>query len=107
MGNSTWGGGYSFLRNLWDCGPDRPIKKQMGDEEKKGIGRCRAEQMTEGWVGGLVREAVLKGGGWPADAAKIRAAMENVKVDTQGLRGGPIEWSKENHFRTRQYYRVY
>jgi len=33
--------------------------------------------------------------------------MENVKVDTQGLRGGPIEWSKENHFRTRQYYRVY
>jgi branched-chain amino acid transport system substrate-binding protein len=30
-----------------------------------------------------------------------------VKVDTQGLRGGPIEWSKDNHFRTRQYYRVY
>jgi hypothetical protein len=33
--------------------------------------------------------------------------MENVKVDTAGLRGGPIEWSKDNHFRTRQYYRVY
>jgi hypothetical protein len=30
-----------------------------------------------------------------------------VKVDTKGLRGGPIEWSKDNHFRTRQYYRVY
>jgi hypothetical protein len=41
------------------------------------------------------------------DAAKIRAAMEQVKVDTEGLRGGPIEWSKDNHFRTRQYYRVY
>jgi len=54
-----------------------------------------------------VLEAVLKAGGWPADAAKIRTAMEDVKVDTQGLRGGPIEWSKDNHFRTRQYYRVY
>jgi hypothetical protein len=63
--------------------------------------------MTEGWIGGLVLEAVLKGAGWPADAAKIRAAMETVKVDTQGLRGGPIEWSKDNHFRRRQYYRVY
>jgi len=28
-------------------------------------------------------------------------------VDTKGLRGGPIAWTKDNHFRTRQYYRVY
>jgi hypothetical protein len=28
-------------------------------------------------------------------------------VDTHGLRGGPIVWTKDNHFRTRQYYRVY
>ena len=55
----------------------------------------------------MVLEAALKGAGWPADAAKIAAAMENLKVDTKGLRGGPIEWSKDNHFRTRQYYRVY
>ena len=55
----------------------------------------------------MVLEAVLKSAGWPADAAKVRAAMENVKVDTKGLRGGPIEWTKDNHFRTRQYYRVY
>ena len=40
--------------------------------------------MTEGWIGGMVLEAALKSAGWPADAAKIRAAMENVKVDTQG-----------------------
>jgi len=77
------------------------------DEAKKGNVRYPAEQLTEGWIGGMVLEAVLKNAGWPADAAKIRAAMENVKVDTQGLRGGPIEWSKDNHFRTRQYYRVY
>ena len=84
-----------------------PIHKQIIEEAKKANIRYPAEQMTEGWIGGLVLEAVLKAGGWPADAAKIRAAMENVKVDTQGLRGGAIEWSKDNHFRTRQYYRVY
>jgi hypothetical protein len=33
--------------------------------------------------------------------------METLKVDTKGLRGGPIEWTKDNHFRTQQYYRVY
>jgi ABC-type branched-subunit amino acid transport system substrate-binding protein len=84
-----------------------PIHKVIIDEAKKGGARYPAEQLTEGWVGGLVLEAVLKGAGWPTDPAKIRAAMENVKVDTQALRGGPIEWSKDNHFRTRQYYRVY
>ena len=33
--------------------------------------------------------------------------MENLKVDLKGLRGGPIVWTKDNHFRTTQYYRVY
>ena len=84
-----------------------PIQKQIVDAAKQGNVRYPAEQLTEGWIGGLVLEAALKRAGWPADSAKISAAMENVKVDTQGLRGGPIEWSKENHFRTRQYYRVY
>jgi ABC-type branched-subunit amino acid transport system substrate-binding protein len=84
-----------------------PIHKEIVDEAKKSNVRYPAEQLTEGWIGGLVLEAVLTRAGWPTDADKIRAAMENVKVDTQGLRGGPIEWSKDNHFRTRQYYRVY
>jgi ABC-type branched-subunit amino acid transport system substrate-binding protein len=84
-----------------------PIHKEIIEEAKKGNVRYPAEQLTEGWIGGLVLEAALKGAGWPADSAKIRAALENVKVDTKGLRGGPIEWTKDNHFRTRQYYRVY
>ncbi len=33
--------------------------------------------------------------------------MNSLKVDAQGLRGGPIEWTKTNHFRTQQYYRVW
>ncbi len=86
---------------------DLPIHKEIADAAKAAGSKYPAEQMTEGWIGGMVIEAVLKGAGWPADRDKIRAAMEQVKVDTKGLRGGPIEWSKDNHFRTRQYYRVY
>jgi branched-chain amino acid transport system substrate-binding protein len=84
-----------------------PVHKEIIDEAKKANARYPAEQLTEGWIGGMVLEAALKGAGWPTDAAKIRDAMEKVKVDTKGLRGGPIEWTKDNHFRARQFYRVY
>ena len=84
-----------------------PIHKEITETAKAGGSRYPAEQLTEGWIGGLTLEAVLKTAGWPTNAEKIRAAMEQVKVDTKGLRGGPIEWSRENHFRARQHYRVY
>jgi len=50
----------------------------------------------------MVIEGALKATGWPASAEKLAAAMSNLKVDLKGLRGGPIEWTKDNHFRTRQ-----
>jgi branched-chain amino acid transport system substrate-binding protein len=84
-----------------------PVHKEIADEVRKGRVSYPAEQMTEGWIGGMVLEAALKAAGSRADAGNLRAALESVKVDTKGLRGGPIEWSKDNHFRTRQYYRVY
>jgi branched-chain amino acid transport system substrate-binding protein len=64
-------------------------------------------QLTEGFIAGLVLEAALKGASWPPTPQKVLASMNNLKVDTKGLRGGPIEWTKDNHFRTKQYYRVY
>ena len=86
---------------------DLPVHREIIEEVKKSSARYPAQQMTEGWIGGLVLEAALKSAGWPVDAVKLRAALENVKVDTKGLRGGPIEWTRDNHFRARQYYRVY
>src|SRR6185295_13101395 len=84
-----------------------PIQKEIADAVKQAGAKYPAEQMTEGWIAGMVIEAALKGAGWPANAAKIQASMANLKVDLKGLRGGPIEWTKDNHFRTKQYYRVY
>ncbi len=86
---------------------DLPIHREVADAAKKANSNYPGNQMAEGWIAGMVIEAALKTAGWPADAAKVRAALETVKVDTKGLRGGPIEWTKDNHFRTRQYYRVY
>jgi ABC-type branched-subunit amino acid transport system substrate-binding protein len=84
-----------------------PIHKQIIDAAKAGNVKYPAQQMAEGWVGGLVLEAALSGVTWPPTPAKVAAAMQAVNVDTKGLRGGPIVWTKDNHFRTRQYYRVY
>ena len=84
-----------------------PIQKEIADAAQKAGGKYPPEQMTEGWIAGMVIEAALKGAGWPATPAKIQGSMQSLKVDLKGLRGGPIEWTKDNHFRTKQYYRVY
>jgi ABC-type branched-subunit amino acid transport system substrate-binding protein len=63
--------------------------------------------LTEGFIAGLVIETALKNTPWPATPAKVLAAMNRLKVDLKGLRGGPLEWTKDNHFRTKQYYRVW
>lgn len=84
-----------------------PIHQEIAEAAKKAGVSYPAQQMAEGWIAGMVIEAALKSAGWPATPAKVQAAMETLKVDTKGLRGGPIEWTKDNHFRTKQYYRVY
>jgi branched-chain amino acid transport system substrate-binding protein len=86
---------------------DLPVHKEIIDAAMKAGSQYPANQMTEGWIAGMVIEATLKAAGWPADATKVLASMQNLKVDTKGLRGGDIEWTKDNHFRTKQYYRVY
>ena len=86
---------------------DLPVHREITEAAKKANISYPPQQLAEGWIAGMVIEAALKSAGWPADAAKLRGALEGVKVDTKGLRGGPIEWTKENHFRTKQYYRVY
>lgn len=84
-----------------------PVHSEINGAVTRAGSRYPANQMAEGWIAGMVIEAALRNTGWPADASKARAALETVKVDTKGLRGGLIEWTRENHFRTRQYYRVY
>lgn len=64
-------------------------------------------QLTEGWIAAMVLEEILKKTSWPPSPEKVRTAMNQVKVDMEGLKGGPLVWTKDNHFRTVNHYRVY
>ncbi len=89
-----------FLENL-------PVHREMRDAARGAKLTYPITQMAEGWVAGMVIEQTLKHVAWPPTPEKVLAALGTLKVDTKGLRGGPIEWSKTNHFRSKQHYRVY
>ncbi len=83
-----------------------PIHQEIAKEVETAKTQYPVNQMGEGWVAGMVIEAALKAAGKPDNKA-INEAMKNLKVDTKGLRGGPLEWTPTNHFRTQQHYRFY
>lgn len=84
-----------------------PAQKEIADAAAQGKFSYPVSYATEGWITGRALEQILGKTGWPADAAKITAAMGTLNLDTQGLRGGPLVWTADNHFRTKQYYRFY
>jgi ABC-type branched-subunit amino acid transport system substrate-binding protein len=86
---------------------DLPIHAQVRAIAAKANLQHPVSYLTEGFVAGMVIEQVLKNTGWPPLPEKVLTAMNQVKVDMKGLRGGPLEWTKDNHFRTRQHYRVW
>lgn len=84
-----------------------PVHDEIRQAAQKAGATHPVEQLAEGWVSGMVLEQALREAGWPATPQKLVDAMNRLKVDTKGLRGGPIEWTKSNHFRTKQYYRIW
>jgi ABC-type branched-subunit amino acid transport system substrate-binding protein len=84
-----------------------PIQAEIRAVAHRGNVKYPTTYLTEGYIVGLVLETALKNTPWPPTPAKVAAAMSRLKVDLKGLRGGPLEWTKDNHFRTRQYYRVW
>jgi ABC-type branched-subunit amino acid transport system substrate-binding protein len=84
-----------------------PVHAEIRAVAARANAKYPVSYLTEGFISALVLEETLRKTGWPPTHAKVLAAMNNLKVDTKGLRGGPIEWTKDNHFRTTQYYRVW
>jgi ABC-type branched-subunit amino acid transport system substrate-binding protein len=100
------GGFYVFGTNAY-LEDNLPVHAEIRAIAARGNLKYPVSYMSEGYISGLVLEAVLRKTGWPPTREKVLAAMNDLKVDTKGLRGGPIEWTKDNHFRTTQYYRVW
>jgi len=86
---------------------DLPVMQEIAAAAEGATSSYPGAQMTEGWIAGMVIEAALRAADDPDDGAAVRAAMSDLSVDTRGLRGGPLVWTAENHFRTEQHYRVY
>ncbi|MFX5272022.1 hypothetical protein ABTD28_20080, partial [Acinetobacter baumannii] len=42
-----------------------------------------------------------------ATPAALQAALAGIKIDMKGLRGGPLSWTKDTHFRAVTYYKVF
>jgi len=95
----AFGGNTLFMENL-------PIHAEIANLVK-GQTTHPAHYMAEGWVSAMVLEAGLKKCGWPCPKDKLATALASVSVDTRGLRGGPIEWTPDNHYRKSTYYQVY
>ena len=100
------GGFYVFTANA-QFQDNLPVQKEMRDVAAQGKYSFPATYASEGWLTGRALEQILTKTGWPASAEKVAAAMSNLNLDTQGIRGGPLVWTADNHFRTKQYYRFY
>jgi ABC-type branched-subunit amino acid transport system substrate-binding protein len=95
----AFGGNSLFTENL-------PIHQEIATVVK-GQTQHPAHYMAEGWVSAMVLESALRKCGWPCTREKLAQAMAGVSVDTKGLRGGPVEWTADNHYRKTTWYKVY
>ncbi len=86
---------------------DLPIHREIREAHARSGAKYPATFLAEGWIAGMTIEGILRNVPWPASRDKVVAALGKVNVDLQGLRGGPLTWSEDNHFRLRHYYRVY
>lgn len=84
-----------------------PIHKEIEETAKATGVTFPVTQLAEGWVVAQALHAALEKAGWPTSRDKLAAAMSDLEIDTRGLRGAPIKWTKDNHFRTTAAYRAY
>ena len=70
---------------------------------KAGISRID----VEGWIAAVAVHEGLKACGWPCSREKLQAALNGVSIAVPGVKGGPIRWTPDNHFRTDQWYKIY
>lgn len=86
---------------------DNPQVKEVAAAQKKyGTSKPFSSMHITGWALGKFAEAALKGCGWPCTREKLDKTIQTLKVDMQGLSGGPIEMSPGDHYGP-SYWRMY
>jgi branched-chain amino acid transport system substrate-binding protein len=86
---------------------DPPVKKEIYDVLAAGKYTYPMTYAGEGWVGAMALAQILAKASWPATTDSLVESMNSLNLDTNGLRGAPIVWTPENHFRTKTCDRLY
>lgn len=94
---------YGLVGTSLLAGGGPEIQAVQAEARKQGVSRID----LEGWVAAAAVVESLTACGWPCDRKKLTDVMSSVSVTLPGIKGGPIRWTKDNHFRTDQYYRIY
>jgi branched-chain amino acid transport system substrate-binding protein len=77
----------------------------LAASKKYGVANPSSMHVT-GWVLGMFAEEALKTCGADCTRESLDKAIQSVKLDTEGLTGGPIQMSADNHYGP-TYWRLY
>jgi len=75
-------------------------------QKKYGTSKPFSSMHITGWVLGKFVEQALTQCGWPCTREKLDQSIQHVKVDANGLTGGPIEMAPQDHYGP-SYWRLY
>lgn len=82
------------------------VRQARAAAERYGTGKPFSTMHIHGWALGKLAEAALTRCGWPCSREALDKAIQTLKIDTEGMTGGPIEMSPEDHYGP-SYWRAY
>ena len=89
---------------VYDVNPG--VAEVAAAQKKYGTSKPFSSMHITGWELGKFAESALKGCGWPCSREKLDQVIQTLKVDANGLTGGPIEMSPQDHYGP-SYWRLY
>jgi branched-chain amino acid transport system substrate-binding protein len=89
---------------VYDFNPG--VSEVAAAQKKYGTSKPFSSMHITGWELGKFAESALKGCGWPCSREKLDQVIQTLKVDANGLTGGPIEMSPQDHYGP-SYWRLY
>jgi len=107
-GGQVWGASAFLSPHDPEAAAKVPeMAKLLGAAKKYGTPSSISVGTTRGWVMGIAAEKALKECGFPCDKPRLAQIMSNnFTIDSRGLSGGPITWTKNDHYGCR-YFTMY
>jgi branched-chain amino acid transport system substrate-binding protein len=89
---------------VYDVNPG--VAEVAAAQKKYGTSKPFSSMHITGWELGKFAEGALKACGWPCSREKLDQVIQTLKVDANGLTGGPIQMSPQDHYGP-SYWRLY